>query len=168
MSKEKKEFALLFVLYSLVIIAALWWSGYVTSPSVYDRYLTRLEGVSIQVKDLERSRDLLKRVLNYQPLKEGGDILLLPDRRKLYLKQNANPSPSELVLRVRNGFPKLFDEMRKRLGPTTTVPGRAQISDMTPTPSGDEFILTDYDGNRFVYFRPKRKSLTRESITRGG
>ena len=88
MNTEKKEFLSLFVLYSIVIVGTVWWSGYVTSPSVYDRYLTRVEGVSVQVKDLDRSRELFKQVLNYTSLRESKDILLLPDRRKLYLKAN--------------------------------------------------------------------------------
>ncbi len=159
--KNKHEALTLFLLYTAVILATLWWSGWVTNPSVYDRYLARLEGVSISVQDIERSRTFFQDVLNFAPAGTSKRALLLPDRRKIFLNQFAAPAPSELVLRVRNGFPRLYEILKKRIDALPDSEGKPALTPITEQTWGDEFILTDYDQNRFVYYRPKRRSVTR-------
>src|SRR5689334_8183125 len=106
--KKNHQLGTLAVIYLAVMFGTLWWSGWVTSPSVYDRYHARLEGVSISVKDAERSKQFFQQVLNYPPAGTSKSALLLPDRRKLFLRPAQTAAPAEIVLRVRNGFPRLF------------------------------------------------------------
>ena len=164
-SSASKEALTLFVLYSTLIVGTMWWSGTVTAPTVYDKYLVKLEGMSIRVKNLERAIPLYRDVLSFGILPaEGTDAagFLLPDRRKLFVKlAKDEPGSAEVVLRVRNGFNRLYDRLKGRIEELKDKSAGAAISPITPQAWGEEFVITDYDGNRFVYFLPRRRSTTR-------
>ena len=160
-SQKSNEAVVLFVVYSVVIFGTMWLSGRLTNPSVYDRYLARFEGVTLSVRDVERAKAFYVNILSYVPVPSSNLALLLPDRRKLYLHVSDSAAPSEIVLRVRNGFPRLYDELKSRFPNQDQNKVPPGISEVSSHPWGDEFTLTDYDGNRFIYFRPLRRSSVR-------
>lgn len=160
-NKGRREFILLFVLYSLTIGGTIWLSARVTNPSVYDRSTVRLEGINIAVRDTARALVFFEKVLNFQPVDPGKTGLLLPDRRKLFLRPSAQTAPTEIVFRVRSGLPRLYDSLQRRVAELPVSPDTPVLSRITERPWGDEFTVTDYDQNRFIYFRPARRSATR-------
>lgn len=165
MTKAVKEFAILFVTYSSVLVGAMWWSGKVTEPTIYDRYRVRLEGVGIHVSELTRSVVLYRDILSFEPLpghKAQRAGFSLPDKRKLFVRAGGpEGAGSEIVLRVRNGFARLHEHLRGRIATLGEGENIPTITPMLEVPWGEEFTVTDYDGNRFVYFLPRRRSATR-------
>ena len=163
-----------------VICGVCVWSGRFAERTIYDRYIVRFESTSIPVRDREVARDFYSRVLNFTPLPAQHDTdkligFQLPEKRRLVLElrdaTGTQPKAADesntglLVLRVRNGFEKLHEELVNRSGCTTqpvtptnylsnTKPGC--ISEIFEGERGWEFAVSDPDGNHLLFYRPKR------------
>lgn len=159
-----RELALLAVTYLSILVGTMWWSGTVTAPSMYDKYLVRLEGVGVRATDLGRSIGFYRDVLSFEALQAesaGEAGFMLPDRRKLFLRVGAEQSKAEVVLRVRNGFFRIFEKLTRRIGGLPKQGDLPSISAVLERPWGEEFVVRDYDGNEFIFFLPVRRSATR-------
>jgi len=155
--KQQREFLLLFVTYTLVMAGVLWWSSRVEGPSVYDRYIARLEGVTIAVSDENRARQFFGEILDFPPL-EGESGVSLPDGHKLHFKVTAAPTPGEVYLDIRNGLGRLHDIMKQRCAAISGV----SVSEVSLKDANERFEVTDYDGNRIV-FQKMRHRLFRKA-----
>lgn len=174
------QLPLLVTLYSGIVFGTLWWTSSVTNVTIYDKYLVRFEGVSLAVRDPERSIGFYREVLNFIPLpaslatehSENRTGVLLPDKRKLFFERaqdSAEPRSPLVVLRVRNGFDRLHRELSERLarfraasGDSTPPAGANRaISPIHSESWGEEFTVTDDDGNGVVFLQPRRRSGTR-------
>ena len=152
--KQQREFLLLFITYSFVIAGVLWWSSRVAGPSVYDRYIARLEGVTVAVSDESRARKFFGEVLDF-PALAGQSGVSLPDGHKLLFKVTTTPAPSEVYLDIRNGLGRLHDIMQQRCADVSGV----SVSDVTTKDADQRFEITDFDGNRFVFQKLRNRFL---------
>ncbi len=168
--------------YTVIVVATLWWTSSVTSVTIYDKYVVRFEAVSLSCSEPARTAMFYRDVLNFLPISASAQTLhtpdrigfQLPDKRKLLFERTAQHGPvSEhpaVVLRVRNGFERLHRELRDRLSrflaehPPAgghTVRVQPAVSPIHSQPWGEEFSVDDEDGNTFIFLQPKRRSGTR-------
>ena len=177
-----KEFIALFLSYTVLILAVFFFSGKIDEKTLYDRYVIRLEGATFRVTDLERSRGFYSNVLDFTLDAESEDdslaVIELPGKKWLFLRKDSeqnstgsSPRPigtGQIVVRVRNGFDSLHVHLLARSGKkeqplVADQPEfpRESISEIVKRPWGREFIVSDPDGNRLVFFKPHLRSQTR-------
>jgi hypothetical protein len=158
------------VVYGLVILLVMYWSGSRTTRTVYDAYRAELEGVAFSVKDRAASVLFYQRVLEFQPIKSHNEIvgIQMPSSRRLYFRAESG-SPSVGVIRVRNGFKKLHARLVTNSGePSFNVPEGnyeqvlppSRVSAIVRRSEGMEFWVADPDGNKLVFYEPRRRSLS--------
>ncbi len=114
----------------------------------------------------------------------------LPEKRKIYFspfpqtgeelvgKQSTAPALTNsaqvaITLRVKNGFPRLHRQLVARSGrnefPLSQTNFREEfasiphgsVSAVVEQPWGNEFIVRDLDGHYFIFYRPRKRSITR-------
>ena len=172
--------------YALLILGTLYWSGTVRDRNLYDIYTTRFEGVSIAVSDIVRANQFYQSVLNFSQWDKdsikGVISFRLPDNKKLFVVeqsknavediiQRAAPSMASTVIRVKEKIDLLHQAYVKRLRKepvkvnleasfylTTAYLAPGNISELLSHEWGQEFLITDPDGNRFIFVqgRPLR------------
>lgn len=168
------------VLYTATILGVMYWSGGSVEKTIYNRYLVAAESTSVPTADLARSSRFMREVLQFPEVApkvrnpEEGDLFLTPGGFYLAVRPNhastgAGGYQTEIVFRVRNGFSKLRTSFENRLrdflkGSPQSEPGAAGaaaakgplVTPVLTRPAGDEFTVVDPDGNRFVFFLPRR------------
>ena len=176
------QLAWLPVLYTIIICGTLWWTSTITQVTVYDKYLVRFDGVRLGVSNIGKAVAFYDEVLNFlRPSKpklstasdgapevnEVSAEFFLPDKRRLYLEQSEQTPGArtpEIILRVRNGFEPLHREILVRVkrfsSDTSPI---ASVSPVQKQPWGEEFVVTDPDGNIIVFRKAKSRHLARLS-----
>lgn len=188
MSSNSFEPMATIAVYTATILGVMYWSGGSVERTVYNRYIVRPESVSVATSDLGASARFLRDVLQFAEIvpkvRNPGGSLLFQAPGGLYLSLGerrgtaGHDGSTEIVFRVRNGFPKLHQFFERRLRdfnaaskdrpgdhipPNAARPDRGipSITPISERPAGEEFTVQDPDGNRFVFFRPVRRSLAR-------
>lgn len=173
--------ALLFVVYTALIAGTFYWSGTVRDKTLYDIYTTRFDGVGLAVGDLNQSTLFYSSVLNFTRLQPipGSElpVFRLPDNKKLFLTvrrqsavvdvlQRALPNLTTIVIRVKANIDQLHKDFvnRNRKQPipmqnesllAASLPP-ASIGELVNHEWGREFVLSDPDGNRFLFIEGRR------------
>lgn len=167
--------------YSLVVIAVVARSSSTVEKTLYDKYIIYLEGAILPVSDHKNSADFYRDVLDLveqdpapagdSPEQQQSTFLITPKKR-LFLQSNLpgqgiDRSPV-LIVRVRNGFKKLHAELIKRTKfPVQTVETEnaleqvkaSHVTQIFRSSRGDEFLVSDPDHNRIIFYQPVRKLL---------
>jgi catechol 2,3-dioxygenase-like lactoylglutathione lyase family enzyme len=182
-----KQFALSAVVYSLIGFVVLAFCSTSSPQSIYDKYLVRMEGVTIAISNVRTANDFYTDVLDFEAIKStthGVLSYLLPDGKKLFLvpktKQNIRyvvdhffPNNNNVLIYVRNGFGQLHETISKRSklpnyslseekGAIAGLP--QHVSNIEKTKWGEYFVATDPDGNNLVFYRPFRKKSGEEFL----
>ncbi len=187
-TKFTQSFLFQVVVYTAVIFGVMFWSGRTTQKTIYDTFVVHVEGNVIPVANIARSERFFQKVLDFQILRpdirtaptsnienRAAVGVQLPDGAKVFFETDAKSgaashAPIVTVLRVRNGFKKLQQTLVSRSGrPEYRNTQRNYLSEMDPEMVseivtrrwGDEFVVTDPDNNRFIFFLPLRRSMSR-------
>jgi catechol 2,3-dioxygenase-like lactoylglutathione lyase family enzyme len=169
---------LVFSCYTAIIILVCAYSGVAARKTLYDKYLIKPEGAVIHVADVDRAIDFYRDVLDFSLAEsdqdtEGERSLSLLGKKKLFLEPvptrdgsgYQRPSAAAILIRVRNGFEKLHQELIARLGAPPQHIGHANywesmqpgtISEIFQGQWGNQFAVCDPDGNMLVFYRPRR------------
>lgn len=160
-----------------IIIGVTWWSGTLRERNIYDEYRIKLDSFVLLVDDLEESIEFYSRVLNFSRVKESSNSAVatfqFPDGQRLVLaKKQQNQfsqiasdifaKPQTIVLNIRNRFEDFHQTMLQRSG-SSALPISAIHNPLTQTEAkkvstieshdwGKEFVVTDPDGNIFVFY----------------
>ena len=162
-------------IYTAVIFAVMFWSGWSVEKTIYDRYLVHNEGSIIPVTDRNRALKFYHGVLDFPTIAEiDGQVpgVILPDGSKLLFRNTdpTRPASSIALVKVRNAFRKFQRTLVARSGrPEFRNTRRNYLEEMEPGMMseiverrwGEEFIACDQDGNRIVFFKPSRRSGSR-------
>lgn len=171
-----RQKAAIAIVYTVFIIGVLVWSGTVRDQTLYDIYTTKVEGTAIPVTDLSRSITFYRSIVNFSPVTIDAQstypTFRLPGNKQLYLMerkqsavadilQAAVPNYTTLVIRVKDNIQKLHrDLVQRNHSPEISVNGGdLALATLAPTSVsalmdrewGHEFLLTDPDGNRFLF-----------------
>lgn len=170
--KLPSPFLLTVISYVAVIVGVIVWSGQTVEKTLYDKYIIYWEGAILPVSSIAQARAFYRDVLNFTEVDtpESGTAaaFLITPKKRLLLQATPQP-PADgtvLIVRVRNGFGKLHDELVKRthseievLNPAQAIdaihPG--QVSQVYQGPWGKQFVIRDTDHNRIVFYEPFRK-----------
>ncbi len=164
----------LFLSYGVVIIGTLFWSGKTVEKTLYDKYIIYLEGAVLPTSDQKASAEFYGQVLDFNPAGPdsaptfGPTAFLITEKKRLYI----HPTVSEhrhgpvLLVRVRNGFKQLHEEILKRYGTEAqrVEPGSAideieagKVSQIFRGTRGDQFVVSDPSNNRILFYRHRRQ-----------
>lgn len=171
MSRTTQTIAII-ISYTVVILGTLVWSGRTVEKTLYDKYIIYLEGAIMPVSKEGRSVDFYGEVLNFNqvPSKKlrqfGKRAFLITQKKRLYLQpENGEPHYGPVLLvRVRNGFDKLHAELLRRYpgSPQQIDPKQAiqqiragHVSQVFRGKRSDQFIVSDPDNNRILFYRHK-------------
>lgn len=160
-----------------IIIGVTWWSGTVRERNIYDQHRIKLDSFVLLVDDFEKSVDFYSRVLNFSPYKNNnkkdvaifqfpdGQRVVLAKKRQSQLSQIADnifSKPQTIVLNLRNRLEEFHKAMVDRSGssatPLSSISSSLQqivpekVSTIQSHAWGKEFIVTDPDGNIFVFY----------------
>lgn len=160
-----------------VIIGVTWWSGTLRERNIYDEHRIKLDSFVLLVENLEDSVDFYSRVLNFSPHKSGNKtnvaVFQFPDGQRVVLAkkqqnqlsqiaENFFARPQTIVLNLRNRFEEFHQAMVQRSGssaqPLSSIGNSLlqttpkQVSTIQTHDWGREFIVTDPDGNIFVFY----------------
>ena len=163
--------------YSMLIIGTILYSSRVTERTLYDRFIVGFEGVLLKTSDQGRSLGFYRDKLDFPPIYDvsKGDKKIvgfsLGGDRRLVLSPDAfSGRDTSVLLKVRNGIEGLYTKLSKRLGQNgITLPEPTKSSSLPPESIselktktyGKEFVVSDPDGNRLIFYTPKRRSTTR-------
>jgi catechol 2,3-dioxygenase-like lactoylglutathione lyase family enzyme len=180
---------LLFLSYTIIIVGVFVYSGKTREKTLYDKYTIYPESTVMRVSDLDKAKSFYSQVLDFPLLKSKGSPpaqnivgFQLPGKRRLFVQstpclsdcERVNRSSEALLVRVRNGFMKLHRELAARFDrpeqkidqvnywDTMTAGGITEIFDGN---WGKQFVISDYDGNLLIFYRPKKRLLGRSSGT---
>lgn len=174
-----KSFPAQVATYTAIIFAVMFWSGWHTQKTIYDRFVVHVEGNILDVSDTQRSLSFYRDVLDFSiaPARDNSPMtgVLLPDDSKIFLRSSPRSAaaagrPSTLVVKVRNGFEKLQSSLVRRSGKPEYRNTRrnyleemdsGMISEIVERAWGQEFVACDPDGNRVIFFKANRRSGTR-------
>ncbi len=175
-SHTKPSFAIIFA-YSMLIIGTILYSSRVTERTLYDRFIVGFEGVLLNSTDLSRSLSFYRDKLDFPPIYDvrKGDKKIVGFRmggdRKLMLSNEAlSGRDTSVLLKVRNGIDGLYKKLSTRLGHHgATLPELTNsqsfppesISELKNRTYGKEFVVSDPDGNRLIFYTSKRRSTSR-------
>lgn len=176
-----------FLTYTAIVIAVLYWSGRVSEKTLYDKYIISLDGTAMPITDKNGAARFYSQVLNFDPIwkedeqSEQKSIIgfELPGKRHIVLDFSDDQPPRARqiysvmpVIRVRNGFDKLHAELvRRSASPAQPVAHGnhfqvlppATVSEVFDGPLGSEFVVTDLDGNRLLFYRRHRRIFKKKS-----
>jgi len=160
-------------------VGTFWISGSLTGrATLYDQYLVRLEGAVISTSNVELATKFYSEVLDLPSIRQGVSSEVvgfqLPGDRRLFLRHtkrkalNIGDDDGVIAIRVRNGFEKLHRQIVSRsaapavalskdnyLDAISILPG-GRVSEILELEGGAEFLVKDFDGNKLVYFEPKK------------
>ncbi len=176
---------LLFIINTVIIIGVMCWSGTVREKTLYDRFLVSLEGSTLPVSDIKESMNFYTQILNLSPLSTNTSGVTLPDGRAIYFKEKQKPQIQQFVdqfldrdniiaLRVKNSLEKLHSEIVTRskhpaqsLTPETFVTAISpkHTSSIQEHSWGKSFSVSDPDGNKIIFLKPKTKKTVVEPST---
>jgi catechol 2,3-dioxygenase-like lactoylglutathione lyase family enzyme len=186
---RRTQSILLFFSYTIIIVGVFVWSGKFREKTLYDKYTIYPESTVMRVSDLDKAKSFYSQVLDFPLLKGKGyppsqNIVgfQLPGKRKLFLQaapcasncDGAAHSSEALLVRVRNGFMKLHRELAPRFDKPeqkieqvnywdTVAPGG--ITEIFDGNWGKQFVVSDYDGNLLIFYRPHKGLFGRSSGT---
>jgi len=173
MSRTTQTLGLVLV-YTVIIVGTVIWSGRIVEKTLYDKYIIYLEGIILPVTDLEATSEFYRDVLNFTELEKspavafGERAFIIANQKKLFLRQIAEEKrlTPVIVVRVRNGFKKLHQSLLRRFG------GKAQmmLNDddfskmdtgrvsqiITWKNPGDQFFLSDQNHNIIIFYQQRR------------
>ena len=163
----------------LIVLGILRWSSTSSERTLYDRYIITLEGTLLSVRNRELAENFYKEILDFSPLKNKSEenqfsTFVLSNKAKIFLKEVdsklRNPPRASIVIRVRNGFYKLHKNLRRRIEEKPHLAeaeldknslAAPKISAIIERDWGKEFVVSDLDKNRIIFFSPRRRSSTR-------
>lgn len=184
MGKKHSKFSVITVtiLNTAIILGVVWWSGTVRDKNLYDRYRLTLDSIVFVVNNIETSSEFYSKVLNFSPNKESDNSssssFQLPDGQRIFLVSktqnqfskvvtNIFSRPNAVVLNLRNRLEEFHEIMVVRSGKEALTledmssalqkPTPQRVSQIIDQPWGKEFIVTDPDGNLFVFYSGKSK-----------
>ena len=191
MSKSTQSI-LIFVFYTAVIVGTMYFSGtLVKKKSLYDQYLVSLEGITLPVRDIERSVRFYIGILDFRPLVDKASAkrlpigVILPEKKRLYFRlfpedrlagpdEDLGTSTVTMVIKVKNGFSQLHQKLLMR-SKQEAAPLRYEnyLADFRAIPPetvsasieaswGNEFVVRDADGHSLIFYQPRRRSGNRE------
>jgi catechol-2,3-dioxygenase len=147
------------VLYPVIIIGVLLFSGINKERTFYNKHLITLYGTTIPSNTPEKSKAFYSKLLELPLISESEDLheYLLPDNRVLSLRttsEEISPSPKEvLTIRVRNGLSQLQAQFKKRIENSGELYQQVEISEITKSKRGKEFYLKDPSHNKVLFFQ---------------
>ena len=172
---------ILILTYTAVILGILYWSGLKNEKRLYDTYLIRSEGPLFAIKSnsegsnlhTSQTKTFYSELMNFKLVekaskktdsKEGKALagISLPDGNKIYFNSEPESSTSSQVFKVRNGFEKLHANLLQRenqFRKENSIP--SVISKIDSKPWGKEFVITDPNGNKLIFYKSKRKKGSR-------
>ena len=168
---SRTQLFLLIITYTATIIGVLLWSGSVVEKTLYDKYIIYLEGTLLPTEDIAESTKFYKDVLDFAQVPEKKNIehpqpaFLITPKKRLILTDRKKNNSAVMLVRVRNGFAKLHKELVKRLGGEVVLAQQKdllqslkprQLTKIFEGPRGRQFIISDPDGNKIIFYKPHR------------
>ena len=158
--------------YPVIIGFGVFWSSSAVEKTLYDRYIIYNEGIVFESDKIGPSSKFYSKVLNFP---EGSKVnnasalgvssFHISEQQSLHLAYNESPDKSPIVIiRVRNGFKKLHQELIRRLGKESQNLGpdnnlanikSGEVSDIFKGSLGDQFITRDPSGNRMLFYQKR-------------
>ena len=183
MAAQGKQNIVTVCAYAGIIATTCWLSGkMMAGKTIYDRYIISFEGNVLTTSDAQQAKSFYMDVLDFTPIVRGDGLestlvgFSFPGKRSMFVGLRPDiPAqsskillPQTSVLRVRNGFDALHSLIVARSG-NPAVPLSPQnyeraldvmtanrISEVVTFPWGKEFIAKDFDGNRLIFYSPRR------------
>jgi catechol 2,3-dioxygenase-like lactoylglutathione lyase family enzyme len=159
------------VAYTLVIFCVMYWSGSGKERSLYTMFAVESHGALLPVTSPDRALKFYHDVLDLKVLDKASGVTLPEGTNLLFtIVRSAPVPPASVVLRVRNRLSDLHDKLLSRAG---TKPFRHDVTDYVETlppervseivqkPWGKEFVVADPDGNKVIFYQPRRRSQLR-------
>lgn len=172
--------ALTVALYTALGVSVAVWSGTQTEHTLYNKYLIRSESLFLSSADPEKVLRFYTSVLDFTPLKSKNNSdapfrgFRLKDGTELLIFRVPNPEDiqkqSPLLIRVRNGLVKLHAAILKNSGKDALILPEGsygqelalgQVSEVQGHVWGIEFFVKDLEGNRIIFYMPKRANQKR-------
>lgn len=178
---QKAETLLVALVYSAIVLGIMALSGKTSEKTLYDRYLVSVEGIVVPISDYNSAVKFYTEVLDFIPIHANDNPtrvigFRLANSRKLlfslreHLPNSADSLPPLLVIKVRNGFEKLHRALAQRSDASVVTVAAEDFNELIP-PSrvtqiverswGGEFVVTDPDGNRLLFYQPTQQSASR-------
>ena len=143
------------VLYTAVILGVMYISAIRSGKSLYDTIRVTTAGIVLPVESVDRSFSFYRDVLDFDPFVDSGDGrsklgVYLPGGQKLAFSAGEKPLGKTVTIdiKVYNAFDRLYAQLRRKSESLSLQ----CISDITPVGNARQFVVTDPDGNRLVFY----------------